>query len=144
MGAFVLGIIVIAILIAIILFLYYFPLGLWIGTSFLDLLGGPEHEGSADALLLGGIVAALPTMASGACDWLSAGSRARRVGVVHAASNSVAWLLYCSSLVSRRRGRRRRGLVLAVCAGVMANVGGYLGGHMSLVLGVPARQRCRA
>jgi uncharacterized membrane protein len=114
-----------------------FPLGLWIGTSFLDILGGDGAEGSADRLLAGGVLAAIPTMASGVVDWLSAGRPAQRVGVVHAGSNTLAWTLYAASLLSRRRGRRRTGVLLAVGGGVLANVGGYLGGHLSLVVGVP-------
>jgi hypothetical protein len=61
---------------------------------------------------------------------------ARRVGVVHAAVNTTALGLYASSLASRLVGRHRLAVGLALAGGVTATVGGYLGGHLSLVLKV--------
>jgi uncharacterized membrane protein len=113
-----------------------FPLGMWIGTSVLDFFGGESSQDAADRLLLGGIVATLPTMASGWRDWTSLERRPQRVGLVHAASNSSALLLNTASYLSRRRGHRGRGVVLSVGAGVLANIGGYLGVHLTLVRGV--------
>ncbi|MFN2591717.1 MAG: DUF2231 domain-containing protein [Candidatus Dormibacteria bacterium] len=117
-----------------------FPLGMWMSTSYLDLIGGEDERAGAEGLLLGGIAAALPTMAAGWRDWFHADGRARRVGIVHATVNTSAWLLYTSSYVYRRYGRHRAAMLLAVSGGVLANVGGYLGGHLSLVLGVTLRE----
>jgi uncharacterized membrane protein len=115
-----------------------FPLGMWIGTSVLDLFGGADSRGAADRLLLGGIVASLPATLAGLRDWRGTDRAAQRVGVVHAMSNSTGLALYTTSLLARRRGHRRRGVLLALGGGVMANVGGYLGGHLSLAMGVTA------
>ena len=57
-----------------------------------------------------------------------------RVGVVHAAANTVAALLYLSSWRHRRRGAHLRGVLVGGVAGVVASVSGHLGGHMSFGL----------
>lgn len=118
-----------------------FPLGMWIGTTVLDVFGGDGSRDAADRLLLGGIVATFPTMASGWRDWTTLGRRAQRVGAVHAASNSAALLFYGASYLQRRRGRRASGVLLSVGGGVLANIAGYLGGHLTLVRGVTADRR---
>ncbi|MDQ3897098.1 MAG: hypothetical protein M3326_07605, partial [Actinomycetota bacterium] len=57
----------------------------------------------------------------------------RRVGVVHAGVNGTATALYASSWLARRRGRHAAGVALGVAGGVVATLGGYFGGHLSLV-----------
>lgn len=112
-----------------------FPLGMWIGATTLDYVGGRGSQRAADTLVAGGILAALPTMAAGLHDWWTLPRPGQRVGVVHAASNTTAWSLYVCSLIARRRGHRVRGVLLSTAAGVFANIGGYLGGHLTLVRG---------
>ena len=70
---------------------------------------------------------------TGLAEWQATRGGARRVGVAHAVANSAAWALYGSSLVSRRRGRHATGVVLGLAGGATAIVGGYLGGHLTLV-----------
>jgi uncharacterized membrane protein len=110
-----------------------FPLGAWTCTSLLDLFGGRQSRTAAEGLLAFGVVTAAPTAATGLAEWQATRGTARRVGVAHALVNSAAWALYGSSLVSRRRGRHATGVVLGLAGGVTAIVGGYLGGHLSLV-----------
>jgi len=110
-----------------------FPLGAWTSTSLLDVFGGRRSRPAATGLLAFGVATALPTAAAGLAEWRATSGGARRVGVVHAAVNSTALLLYGSSLVARLRGRQGRARLLSVTGGVVATAGGYLGGHLSLV-----------
>ena len=110
-----------------------FPLGAWTCTSLLDLFGGRRSRPAAEGLLAFGVVAAAPTAVTGLAEWQTTRGNARRVGVAHALVNSTAWALYGSSLVSRRRGRHATGILLGLAGGATAIVGGYLGGHLSLV-----------
>jgi nitrite reductase/ring-hydroxylating ferredoxin subunit len=83
-----------------------------------------------------GVLSALPAAATGASDWIDTTGREQRVGVVHAAANSAAVVLYAASWMSRRRGRTARGVALGMAGAAAATVGGYLGGHLTQVLGV--------
>jgi nitrite reductase/ring-hydroxylating ferredoxin subunit len=65
---------------------------------------------------------------------------ARRVGLVHAASNAVALSLYTASLVARRKGSRGRGVALGAAGAGVLSAGGYLGAHLSFVRGVGVDQ----
>jgi nitrite reductase/ring-hydroxylating ferredoxin subunit/uncharacterized membrane protein len=114
------------------------PIGVWTSAMLLDLLGGREARSGADRLMAIGVVAALPTAASGLSDWVDSSRDAgvRRVGVAHAASNTLALALYGGSLAARRGGRRRLGVLLGLAGGGALNVGGWLGGHLSYGEGV--------
>lgn len=109
-----------------------FPLGSWMSASLLDFVGGRSSRTASRRLIAFGILAAVPTAMTGASDWLSATQRERRVGVVHAATNSTALAFYTWSYVARRRGRHWRGVVLGVAGGLTATAGGFFGGHLSL------------
>lgn len=113
-----------------------FPLGAWMSTSLLDLFGGRRARPAATGLLAFGVAAAVPTALAGLAEWQAAAGRARRVGVVHAGVNSTALALYSASLVARLRGRHTKAVVLGLAGGTVAFIGGYLGGHLSLVLKV--------
>lgn len=108
-----------------------FPLGAWTAASLLDVLPGADHDDASQRLLAFGLLASVPTVATGWSDWLQADARERRVGVVHAATNGAAALLYAASLVARRAGARRAGITLGLLGGCTATVGGFLGGHLS-------------
>jgi nitrite reductase/ring-hydroxylating ferredoxin subunit len=112
------------------------PLGAWLSATALDVLGN-KHDGVAARRLVGiGILASLPTAASGASDWVDTYGDEKRLGVAHALGNAAALLLQCASYRARRRGRRGRGALLGM-AGLGAAMGsGYLGGHLSYALGV--------
>lgn len=110
-----------------------FPLGSFLSATLLDLFGGRRSRPAAAGLIAFGVAMSVPTAASGMAEWRSAGPASRRVGVVHAAVNTTAASFYTASLLARLRGRHRRGVVLAVAGGSAAWIGGYLGGHLSLV-----------
>jgi len=110
-----------------------FPIGAWTCTSLLDLFGGGRSRPAAEGLLLFGLVTAVPTYASGWAEWTTTSGAARRVGLVHAASNVAGVGLYGSSFLARRRDRHLRGVALALAGGMVVTVGGYLGGHLAIV-----------
>lgn len=116
-----------------------FPLGMWMSTSLLDLLGGRPAQPAARLLLGLGIVSTVPTAVTGLSEWGGTGGRESRVGVVHAAANSTALLMYVASWVVRGRGRHGTGTALALMGGTAATVGGYLGGHLTEVRKVSSR-----
>jgi uncharacterized membrane protein len=100
----------------------------------LDWLGGEDAEGGADRLVLAGIAAAAPTVASGWNDWADAepaSDAVRRVGFVHALFNATGVALMASSLAARAAGDRSRGKLLALAGMGAFTGGGWLGGHLT-------------
>ena len=110
-----------------------FPLGAWMSASFLDLFGGPDTRRASQRLVGFGLLVAAPTAAAGLAEWRDTAGGARRVGVVHAAVNSTAAVLYGTSWLARRRGAHRTAVAMGVGGGLVATLGGYLGGHLTLV-----------
>jgi nitrite reductase/ring-hydroxylating ferredoxin subunit len=80
-----------------------------------------------------GIAAALPAAASGLNDWSDTQEEPapRRVGVVHAAANSIALGLYTASLIARCQGRGCRGRLLGFAGFGALLAGSQLGGHLA-------------
>src|SRR4051794_5475094 len=91
-----------------------FPVGAWISATVLDLLPGRRHRRGALILLAAGTVGALPAAATGAVDWSTLSASQRRVGLVHAAANSVALGLFTASIAARLGGRHRDGRLLSM------------------------------
>ncbi len=112
------------------------PIGCWTSAFVLDLVGGRRSRRASDTLVALGLVTALPTAASGLADWSDTIGEERRLGVAHAAGNTVAVVFYGLSLVSRRRGRRAKGVFLSVLGAGAATAGAYLGGHLAWRKGV--------
>jgi nitrite reductase/ring-hydroxylating ferredoxin subunit/uncharacterized membrane protein len=115
-------------------FLTDLPIGTWTSAAVLDLVGGPDARPAAERLIATGILAAVPTAASGLNDWADttpASDPVRRVGAVHAVANVTALALYAASFAARRRGRHGRGVALGLAGIGALTVGGHLGGHLS-------------
>lgn len=106
------------------------PIGFWTSAWVLDILGPRRHRDAARVLVGLGVVSALPAAASGLSDWSATGGGSRRVGLVHAAANASAAVLYLGSWWARRRGHLARGVALGWGGAVAATVGGHLGGHL--------------
>lgn len=107
------------------------PLGLWLSSLTLDLIGGESSRAAADRLLGLGVLSALPASLTGVADWALGNQRVRRVGVVHAGLNSVATVGFASSWLLRRRGHRAAGLAASLLATGAAGAAGFLGGHLA-------------
>ena len=106
-------------------------LGTWTSASLLDLFGGPGSSPSAQRLVGTGLVAFGPTAWAGWAEWSAAGTRDKRVGLVHAVTNGLAVGVYTASWLARRRGRHATGAGLALVGAAVSGVGGYLGGHLA-------------
>ena len=113
------------------------PLGCWIGAGLLDVVGGPRSRVAAQRLVGLGLLFVPVTAASGMAELAVVDEqRTRRVGVVHAAGNSMVAMLYLLSWRSRRRDHHLRGVALGLAGGSVAWVTGYLGGHLSFARAV--------
>jgi len=118
-------------------------IGAWTSATVLDLIGGRASEPAARKLVGVGIAAYPPTALTGVTDYADAeygNDPVRRVGLVHAATNSVALALQTGSWLARRRGDVGRGKLLALAGTGVAAAGGYLGGHLSYRQGVGVDQ----
>ena len=109
------------------------PVGAFISAAVLDLVPGGRR--AATTLIAVGTAAAAPAMAAGFADWSEMTKDRRRVGLVHAAANTVAIGLYLGSLAARFRGRPLRGKALAFAGLSVAGGGAYLGGHLAYAQG---------
>jgi len=106
------------------------PIGFWTSAFVLDLAPTRRTDRIATLMVGLGLASALPTAAAGLADWASLSRARQRVGSVHAVANLVGTALYAGSLVHRLRGRRMRGVALALTGAAAMTVGGYLGGHL--------------
>ena len=119
------------------------PIGTWTSALLLDWIGGRGGEQAADRLIGIGLLATVPTVASGLNEWADSevgDPGVRRVGLVHAAANVGATVLFGASLVARRRGARGTGKLLALAGGTLLSAGGHLGGHLAFAEGIGANQ----
>ena len=115
------------------------PIGTWTSAAVLDLVGGRGARPASRKLIAAGILAAVPTAASGLNDWADTTATddgVRRMGAVHAVANVAALGLYAASFVARGRGDHGRGVALAFAGIGALTVGGHLGGHLSYAKGV--------
>lgn len=112
------------------------PSGAWSMASFLDLAGGRSSRRAADLLVTVGILTAVPTAATGLHDWSDTHEKERRVGIVHAAGNSLALTLYTASAVARAKDRRGLGVLLGLGGLGSMLLSAFLGGHLSYASGV--------
>lgn len=108
------------------------PIGAWLSSSVLDVIGGKKSRPAATRLIGTGILAAVPTALTGVAEWAATSDEpARRVGAVHAAANSVGLVLYAASFRARRRGHHLRGVGLGFAALSVVGASGFLGGHLA-------------
>jgi nitrite reductase/ring-hydroxylating ferredoxin subunit/uncharacterized membrane protein len=114
-----------------------FTIGAFTSALVLDWLGGERSAPAAQRLIGLGVLSAGTTATSGYSDWADTqlgNPSARRIGVVHAATNLAASSLFAASWLARRRGRSGR--MLALVGGAAMSAAGYLGGHMTFAEGV--------
>lgn len=115
------------------------PIGTWMSSVILDLVGGRDSETAADRLLAAGLLATPATVATGWSDWADTepgNDGVRRVGIVHAICNGTAAALFAASYAARKSGDRGRGKLLSLAGIGLVGAGGWLGGHLSYAQGV--------
>ncbi|PYG02327.1 hypothetical protein SAMN05216184_101800 [Georgenia satyanarayanai] len=108
------------------------PIGLWASSVVLDVTM-PGSRPAARRLVGLGVLAAVPTAVTGWAEWARTGKREdRRTGVVHAAANGAAAVLFGGSYLARRSGRHGTGVVLSQLGTLALGAGGALGGHLAI------------
>jgi nitrite reductase/ring-hydroxylating ferredoxin subunit/uncharacterized membrane protein len=112
------------------------PICAWSMASAIDLVGGDSGSEQARLLVGLGILASIPTAASGASDWSDTYGKSQRVGLVHALTNVSALAFQTTSWVVRGRGHRGAGVGLSAAAIGLVGLSSYLGGHLSYAQGV--------
>jgi nitrite reductase/ring-hydroxylating ferredoxin subunit/uncharacterized membrane protein len=117
------------------------PIGAWTSASILDFVGGGQARRAADALVGVGVLAAVPTAATGLSDLADVvDPRERSLGTAHALGNLTALVLYGGSYLARRRGRRAAGVRLAMLGAAVMTGAGFIGGHLAFRKGVGVDQ----
>ncbi|GAA4566018.1 hypothetical protein GCM10023176_15320 [Micromonospora coerulea] len=114
------------------------PVGSWISAAVVDLLPGQRR--AATALVALGTFSALPAAVAGLNDWAGLARDQRRIGLVHATSNTIGVALYAGSLAARLNGRHGLGRALAYLGLSAASTGAYLGGHLAYKQGAQTTQ----
>lgn len=121
--------------------LVVFPLGLLPTAVACDLIflwrHNPHWSHISYWLIAGGVLSGLVAAVFGFADWwgLDSGTRAKRLGVWHLVVNVTMVLLFAISWWMRRPAPDAP-TSLAICLGIAALVGGWLGGEMVYRLGV--------
>jgi nitrite reductase/ring-hydroxylating ferredoxin subunit/uncharacterized membrane protein len=106
------------------------PIGCWTAATLVDAFATRSGERAARRLVAIGILASLPTAATGLSDWTDTHGPERRVGVAHMAANTAALVMQVVSWRARRRGHHLRGALVGAAALGAVAAGGYLGGHL--------------
>lgn len=106
-------------------------IGSWSSAAILDFLAGRSADKAARKLVGVGLLASLPTLASGLNDWSTLGGGDDRVGAVHGAANALGTVMMAASYHARRKNKRLRAKVLILGGLATVSVGGYLGGDLS-------------
>ncbi len=111
------------------------PIGAWtvaLACDLFDTLGGQKELAAGADFAVGiGVLGALGAAAAGLTDWYKlAAGQDKRVGMIHALSNTGAATLYTTSLIFRRSGLRSLGRVLAFAGFGAVTAGAYLGGYL--------------
>jgi nitrite reductase/ring-hydroxylating ferredoxin subunit/uncharacterized membrane protein len=106
------------------------PIGFWTSAWFLDVVGGRSKRDAARTLVGIGVLTAVPTAASGLSDWADTVGRTRRVGLVHAAVNTLGLTCYALSWLARRRRHHGVGVILGMVGATAATGAAYFGGHL--------------
>ncbi|HEY0382392.1 MAG TPA: Rieske 2Fe-2S domain-containing protein [Candidatus Elarobacter sp.] len=107
------------------------PIGAWTAALALDALG--ERRGARIAVGVG-LLGALGAAATGLTDWADTSGKPRRLGVVHAALNGAATLLYGASWLARGGKAHGAGVFFSVLGYGVVSVSALYGGALSLDL----------
>lgn len=126
--------------------LIVFPLGLLAMAVIFDIVwlvrGTPGWAASSYHMIAAGVITGLVAAVFGFLDWtaIPSGTRAKRIGVLHAVGNVIVVLLFAASWWQRYQGDPLDPSTAAISFGVagalLALVTGWLGGELVDRLGV--------
>src|SRR5260370_5895447 len=106
------------------------PIGAWTAALAMDVMG--ERSGARVAVGVG-LLGALAAAVTGLTDWSDTYGKPRRLGVVHAALNASATVLYGASWLARGKAGGA-GFVLSTIGYGIVSLSALYGGTMSLDL----------
>ena len=110
------------------------PIGAWTAAMAFDLLDliVDRHEFAlaADASIGIGLAGAAGAAVTGITDWSDVDPPARRLGLVHGLVNLGGTALFATSLLLRRKKRRRSGLVASALGYAVMGYAAHLGGKL--------------
>ncbi|OEJ30504.1 DUF2231 domain-containing protein [Streptomyces subrutilus] len=109
--------------------LVHVPIGCWLSAAVVDLV--PGSRPAATTLTAVGLAGVAPAAIAGWVDWADLPPEEARVGLVHAASNTVAVGCYAVSLTARLRGHPVKGRLWSWAGLAAVGAGGALGGHVA-------------
>ncbi len=126
--------------------LIVFPLGLLTTAVIFDVIylvtDRPGFTVAAAYVIAAGVIGGLVAAVFGLADWLAipAGTRAKRIGLVHGVGNVVVVVLFAVSWLLRRGAEawepNALALILGFVAVALAGVTGWMGGELVERLGV--------
>jgi nitrite reductase/ring-hydroxylating ferredoxin subunit/uncharacterized membrane protein len=112
-------------------------IGAWTSAVALDLFPSETTDEAATALIGVGVLSALPTAVTGLSDLTDVESNPERaVGGAHALGNISALVLFASSYIARKLGRKRAGITLSLAGAGAATAAGFLGGDLAYRRGI--------
>jgi nitrite reductase/ring-hydroxylating ferredoxin subunit/uncharacterized membrane protein len=112
------------------------PIGFLTAATIADVFGGAGAAPAADALTVIGLLAVVPTAASGLADWSDTVGPEQRLGLVHALANAGATTLYLAGVLSRRGGNRGVARLFSLAGLGVLGASGYVGGHLVFARGI--------
>ena len=113
------------------------PIGAWTSAALLDLVelfgrSSNDSRRGSDTLVGLGVLAALPTAASGLSDLSDEMDEPiLAAGAAHAIGSIAATGLFAASSLARLRGKRAQGITLSMIGTGVLTAAGFLGGHLS-------------
>lgn len=109
------------------------PIGAWMSSMVLDLVF--KDRDAARQLIGLGLAATPPAVLAGLAEFPTLGRRQRRVGLLHAAGNTVAAVSFWVAYRKYKRGKIGAARMFSVLGLTAVSVGGALGGHLSYAQG---------
>jgi uncharacterized membrane protein len=109
------------------------PIGAWMSSAVLDLVF--KNRDAARQLIGIGLAATPPAVLAGLAEFPTLGVRQRRVGLLHAAGNTVAATSFLLAYRQYKRGRIGAARAFSFLGLAAVSVGGALGGHLSYAQG---------
>jgi uncharacterized membrane protein len=126
--------------------LIVFPLGLFVTATVFDLIRLISNNGTFGQVgywdIVAGLIGAVLAAATGLADWtaIPAGTRAKRIGLLHGSANAVVAVLFLISWLVRMNNVDHVAgagvFVLQVVAVAVGGVAGWLGGELVDRLGI--------
>jgi uncharacterized membrane protein len=123
-----------------------FPLALFVTATVFDLIAAGSDNAAFDEVgywnIAAGIIGAVVAALTGLLDWtgIPAGTRAKRIGLLHGGANSVVLVLFVISWLTRVGNTAHQAsagaVILQVLAVLIGGVAAWLGGELVDRLGI--------